>query len=83
MHNCSDASAVSSDNAHRLSRQLRLWREAQIISWQNIWVANGLANGSVVTVTDIIYYSHVECDRYSENIPLYAYLRILKKIQDQ
>lgn len=38
---------------------------------KNLWVSEGLANGAVGTVTDIIYDPDIECERYNEHVPLH------------
>lgn len=70
IHNCSEALAASSDEAQGLSAELRLCKGARIILRRNLWVAKGLANGSVGTITDIIYDPSIEYEAYSERMPL-------------
>lgn len=70
IHNCPEAALASPDEAQGLFSELRLCKGARIILRRNLWVSKGLANGSVGTVTDIIYDPSVECEVYSDCMPL-------------
>lgn len=70
VHSCPEAAAASSDEAQGLFSELRLCKGARIILRRNLWVSKGLANGSVGTITDIIYDPSIECEVYSDHMPL-------------
>lgn len=82
IHNCPEASLVKSNNAQGLFAQLCLYKHAQVILRRNLWGTKGLANGSVGTVTDIIYDLVVEHKNYNDHMPI-SILVAFKKIQDQ
>ena len=84
IHNCPEASLGKSDDAQGLFAQLRLCKDARVILRRNLWVTKGLANGSVGTVTDIIYEPAVECENYNNHMPIcipvsYTHLDVYKR----
>lgn len=50
----------------------------RVILRQNLWVVKGLANGSVGTITDIIYNPDVECEVCYEKMLLCLLLELKK-----
>ena len=78
IHNCAEASKATIDDAQGLSAELKLCIGARVILRRNLWVAKGLANGSVGTITDILYDSSLEGKVYSDYMPLCLFVQFDK-----
>lgn len=77
-HNGREALNASTDEVQGLHIELRVRVGARVILRRNLWDIKGIDNGSVGTITDIIYDLDVEYKVYNDRMPL-CLLREFKK----